>query len=336
MFPIPLMLLVAFGATGGMIAADNAEELPEQHAGHSEISTGKVIRTEIQRVVVPVSVFTLGGETVGELTRDDFKLFVDECEIEEFQLLYDVQMPTVITVVFDHSSSSVQKNWSWTKSFIRELIHHLTTEDVFSLATYGWKYDRICGPTSDRIEIMERLDNLYPELFFKKSSFWDFLKRDVRDMGKQEQLPGNKTAIALDLSLTDMLRQPHPKKYLILISDGDENLSKITLNHVQSYGIPIYSIFFSGSGFGRHSLFRRGSLLRTISEETGGVVFKKTKTMDPASVAGETARMIRNHYLLSFSPSDELNRNKTHSIRVVLNRSNVRTNFRRSFRFSKE
>jgi hypothetical protein len=227
------------------------------------------------------------------------------------------------------------------KSYLKEFIHRLTPQDTFVLAAFGWRYQVICGPTSDRGEIMETLDNLYPELYVTRSGFWDSLKhqlkRDIRDMGKGgQEVPPNKTAIALDRTIFTLADETNPKKYIVLVSDGDENLSKVTLNHLQKAGVPVFSIFLPGSGFGRQSLFRRGAFLETVAEETGGVVFRKTSTLQSNLVARQTADMIRNHYLISFTPSGDLARDDTHRIRVEIDRTNIRTDYRRSFRFIRE
>lgn len=299
------------------------------------------IRTETRRVVVPVAVFSRAGEVLDDLDATDFRLFVDDRAVPEFGLQFDREMPAVVHVLVDFSSSQIQDKWPWVKSFLKAMIHRLTPRDTFVLAGYGWRYQVICGPTADRTEIMETLDNLYPELYVPRHGLWDTLKhqlkRDVREMGKGGQhVPPNKTAIALDKTMFALAEEDSPKKYIILVSDGDENLSEVTLNHLQKAGAPVFSIYLSGSGFGRHSLFRRGKFLQTVAEETGGVVFRKTDTLQADLVARQTADMMRNHYLISFTPDGELARDDTHSIRVEVDRTNIRIDYRRSFRFSRE
>ncbi|MBN2433545.1 MAG: VWA domain-containing protein [Acidobacteria bacterium] len=317
------------------IPAQSAETIPAEDAA------APTIRTETQRVVVPVAVFSRAGEVLDDLDTADFRLFVDDRTVPDFGLQFDRQMPAVVHVLVDFSSSQIQDKWPWVKSFLKAMIHRLTPRDTFVLAGYGWRYQVICGPTTDRAEIMETLDNLYPELYVPRHGLWDSikqqLKRDVRDTGKGgQQVPLNKTAIALDKTMFALADETNPKKYIILVSDGDENLSKVTLNHLQKAGVPVFSVYLSGSGFGRHSLFRRGAFLQTIAEETGGVVFRKTSTLQPDLVARQTADMMRNHYLISFTPAGDLARDDTHRIRVEVDRPNIRTDYRRSFRFSRE
>jgi Ca-activated chloride channel homolog len=93
-----------------------------------------------------------------------------------------------------------------------------------------------------------------------------------------------------------------PRKVLIVISDGDDNSSKLTLedavHRVQDmHGPIIYSIglLFAGdkSRRARHDL-------QTLSNETGGIAFFPESLKDIDSVAAEVARDIRNQYAIAY------------------------------------
>lgn len=295
------------------------------------------IKTESIRVAVPISVQFEDAEPVTGLKKEDFALFVDKSPVGDFQFLHNADIPVFMGVVFDHSSTAVIGHFGWMKEMIRGLIHQFSPEDRFFLATYGYDYVNVQPPTSDRIEIMETLNNLHPQMFSTHASFWDFFKTGPQDLTKElKSDPPNKTAIGLDRSLHSLEQAENPKKVLLLFSDGDENLSDITLHHVQRYGYPCYFIYFNGSGFGQRSLFRRGEMLKTVARETGGGVITPAKTDDPSVVGRKISEWIRNQYLIGFEPSAELDRNKTHSIGVTVNRPAAKLYYRKSFRFVKE
>ncbi len=303
---------------------------------NSRSSSGK-IQTESIRVVVPISVQAENAEAVAGLKKEDFALFVDKVPVKDFQFLHNADIPVFMGVVFDHSSSAVIGHFGWMKEMIRGLIHEFSPEDRFFLATYGYSYVNLQAPTSDRIEIMETLNNLYPQMFSTRASFWDFFKTGPQDLTKKVKSdPPNKTAIALDRSLQTLEQAENPKKILLVFSDGDENLSNITLHHVQRYGYPSYFIYFKGSGFGQRSLFRRGEMLKTVARETGGGVITPAKTDDPSVVGRTISEWIRNQYLIGFEPSLELAKDKTHTILVTVDRPDTQLYYRKSFRFVKE
>jgi VWFA-related protein len=93
-----------------------------------------------------------------------------------------------------------------------------------------------------------------------------------------------------------------PRKVLIVITDGDDNSSKLTLNdathRVQDMRGPIiYSIgLLFGGGKSRHA--RRD--LEALSSETGGIAFFPSSVNDIDSVVAEVARDIRNQYVIAY------------------------------------
>ena len=92
-----------------------------------------------------------------------------------------------------------------------------------------------------------------------------------------------------------------PRKVLIVITDGDDNASKLTLENathrVQDMQGPIiYSIgLLFGGDRSRHA--KRD--LQALSSETGGIAFFPATLKDVDSVAAEVARDIRNQYAVA-------------------------------------
>ncbi len=302
----------------------------------SPTTSPSVIRSDIFRVVVPVIISNTRGEIVPDIGKNDLRLQVDGRPVRDFELLEDQHLPTETVVTFDHSSGQVMKHLGWLRLFLRGLIHHMTPDDEFTLSTFGRQYVNILEGCSDRTEIMSMAANLHPQMFSGPSGFFDFLKVSPGESAHDNIPPPNKTAIALDHALYDLAQSGRRKKALIIATDGDENLSKITLHHVQWYGVPVFVIYFPGSGIGQHSLFRRGSMARKLVEESGGTLIRVRKKTEAEAAGQAVARMIRGQYLVTFTPMARLNRKKTHEITLKLDHEDLEIKYRKSFRFVKE
>jgi Ca-activated chloride channel homolog len=93
-----------------------------------------------------------------------------------------------------------------------------------------------------------------------------------------------------------------PRKVLIVITDGDDNASKLALDDAihrvqDTQGPIIYSIgLMFGGGESRHSRHD----LRELSRETGGIAFFPGSLKDIDSVAAEVARDIRDQYAIAY------------------------------------
>ena len=115
---------------------------------------------------------------------------------------------------------------------------------------------------------------------------------------------------AVYLSARELLKNEVGRKVLILLTDGEDQGSKVkletALEAAQKSDVIIYSIdisdraFYGGQGMG----YSGDSVLRKFSEETGGRVIQANNAKDTSVAFQQIARELRTQYLLGYTPTN--------------------------------
>ena len=125
---------------------------------------------------------------------------------------------------------------------------------------------------------------------------------------------------AVYLASHDMLRNEVGRKVIILVTDGEDEGSRETLNAsleaAQRADVIIYSILLVDRAFyGRMSLGYGGEgALNKLSGETGGRVIRANNPRNTAEAFQEIAAELRTQYLLGYTPT---NRNADGTFRHI-------------------
>jgi Ca-activated chloride channel homolog len=124
--------------------------------------------------------------------------------------------------------------------------------------------------------------------------------------------PFGRTALfdAVQLGLEAMKQARHPRKALLILSDGDDNRSRRSFaairNSALESDVQIYAMEVSGGspeGSAPAAESSGSRLLSQLAELTGGRHFQ-VDFADLDATAERVGRLMRNEYLLGYSPSD--------------------------------
>ncbi|MBZ5592547.1 MAG: VWA domain-containing protein [Acidobacteriia bacterium] len=140
---------------------------------------------------------------------------------------------------------------------------------------------------------------------------------------------GTKLYDAVLLASDEIMKKQHGRKALIVLSDGVDNGSKVSLTSAietaQRADTMVYSILFAdeegygqrGGGFGGGGMGRRGGyprsrypqsrpdgkkILEQISKETGGGFFEVSKKLPVDQIYSRLEEELRNQYSLGYTP----------------------------------
>ncbi|HTF69563.1 MAG TPA: VWA domain-containing protein [Edaphobacter sp.] len=286
--PVVLAILISGALSAGAQSAATVKQSQQPKPGPSGAYT---LRVDAEEVVLNCTVLDNKGELVNDLTKSNFKVFEDRT------------LQTVISV--EHQDTPVSIG--------------LLVDNSGSMST---KRAAVASAALDLV----KASNPQDETFVINFSDQAYLDQDfTSDLDKLQNglshlsLSGGTALYDTVVTAADKMERSatRPRKVLIVITDGDDNASKLTLDNairrVQDMQGPIvYSIgLMFGGAESRHA--KRD--LRTLSSETGGIAFFPGSLKDIDSVTAEVARDIRNQYAIAYH-SPQASVGGYHSLKV--------------------
>ncbi len=131
---------------------------------------------------------------------------------------------------------------------------------------------------------------------------------------------------AISLAVTAKVAGQPGRKVLIVISDGDDNASRVSLTETmavaQKNNVSIYAISTNATAhFGTREQQRGDKTLKTFSDETGGRAFFPFKLEDLAVSFADISEELRSQYTLAYNPTNTARDGTYREIKVeALNR----------------
>ena len=131
---------------------------------------------------------------------------------------------------------------------------------------------------------------------------------------------------AISLAVTEKVAGQPGRKVLIVISDGDDNASRVSLTETmevaQKNNVSIYAISTNATAnFGTREQQRGDKTLKTFADETGGRAFFPFKLEDLAVSFADISEELRSQYTLAYNPTNTARDGTYREIRVeALNR----------------
>jgi len=253
---------------------------------------GAVFSSDVKIVSVLATVRTKTGEIVQDLTKDEF--LVSEAghpqKIRYFSR--DTNLPLVLGLLVDTSGSQrmvLGEEQAASYRFLDKVLR----EDLDKTFVVHFDY---------RAEVLQNLTSSKEKL--EKSLERVALPFQSRGYG------GTTLYDAVYLCSTLVTRKQTGRKALILLTDGEDNGSRRTLEDAieaaQRADTLIYSILFADPGFGGGRRFGPDgkTVLRKMSKETGGGFFEVSKKRPLDVIYQQLQEELRNQYSFGYTPAD--------------------------------
>src|SRR5437762_163088 len=256
----------------------------------------------VEEVQLPISVLDKDGRPVNGLTKNDFAIFEDNVQ-QQIQIFKHEDIPLSLGLIIDNSGSMRNKRErvnSAALTFARES----NPEDETFIVNFddaAYLEQDFTGSIGDLIDALDNIDTR------GETALYDavYLSADHVKAGKKD------------------------KKVILLITDGEDNVSKYGINKViealKQSKTTLYAVGLLEENDQRGGLFKKPPSkkakmdLEKFAEITGGQAFFPKNIDEVEDLVKHIAHDLRNHYTVSYTPTNAKLDGSYREISVKLN-----------------
>ena len=293
---LPKIEPVSSGTTtktsGPVVAGDDDPATGQQKPGQ-ELSGPLIVNTDL--ITFTVTVTDTYGRFVSGLNKSAFSVF-DEKKPQEITYFSDDDSPVSVGVIFDVSGSMSGDKVKRARDALSKFIQTSHNSDEYFLIAFNSRAQLLLDRTRDGNSVLDKLTFVNTR---------------------------NNTALydACYLGVEKVQRGAHPKRALLLISDGQDNNSRYTFNELRRllkesdvvlYGIGILSGSDAGSALGMEGQ----GILDELASVSGGKAFFPRSAAEMDDIFEQIALELRHQYSIGYKPSNFTNDGKWRKVKV--------------------
>src|SRR6058998_1538877 len=245
----------------------------------------QTISVNVDLVNILFTVADRKGKFVTNLRKDDFRVFEDDKIQSITNFSSETDLPLTIALLVD-TSGSIRDKLRFEQEAAIEFFYSTLqrSKDKALIISFDSGVDLLQDFTDDPEKLADAV-------------------RKIRAGG------GTSLYDAVYLSVTQKLVRQSGRRIVILITDGDDNSSRVslteTLEAAQRNDVTIYAISTNSTAyFGSKEQDRGDKTLKRFSEETGGRPFFPFKVQDLAVSFQDISQELRSQYTIAYRPSN--------------------------------
>ncbi len=289
------------------------------------------LKVEVSLVNILFNVRDKKSGLVGNLNKDDFKVFEDGKEQEVKFFTRETDLPLTIGLLIDVSASQtnlidIEKNAAY--QFFGSV---LRKQDLAFLISFGEESELLQDYTNSAKLLRAGLDGLHVS-----SGVGGFGPGPVPTISQPR---GTVLYDAVYVASADQLKGQVGRKVLVLITDGEDEGSKYKISQAieaaQKADAIIYGFYYVDRPFylSRGMVFQGGSdsALRQMSEDTGGHVFHVDRKMTLQQAFDELQNEMRSQYAIGYTPSNPVKDGTFRKVEVKTNNHDWKVQARKGY-----
>jgi Ca-activated chloride channel family protein len=271
-----MRLLSSFLLATSLLSGQGAQRPPAPPPSDQDF----IFRADTRLVLLPISVSDRNGKLVTDLQQKAFKVFENGVE-QPIKLFKREDVPISLGIIIDNSGSMKEK---------RQRVETASVDLV-----------KASNP-QDEVFIVNFNDDAWLDVPFTND-----IKALEDGVAKIDSRGGTAMRDAINLSLDYLKKEgKKQKKVLLVITDGNDNASAITLEKLvgrsQQDEVLIYAIGLLNEEEHREAKIAKRAL-DTLSRDSGGMSFYPKGVAEVDQIALQVAHEIRNQYTIAYSPT---------------------------------
>lgn len=258
------------------------------------------ISLNVELVVLHPIVQDRNRNSISGLTKTDFKVYEDGIiqKIESFSQAY---VPVTVGLVVDSSGTMRSKQ--------REVI------------TAGLAFARSCT-AEDEVFVV----NFNENVSFGLPDKMLFTNQPIQLHAAFSKTPKGKTALydAIAAALDHVQKGNRDKKVLIVISDGGDNASKLTLAQTLALVKHSNTIIYAIGLFDKDDRDSNPNVLKQLASVTGGIAFLPKLVNEIGPISQQILKDFRNQYTITYTPENSKQDGSYRTIKVTATTANYK------------
>lgn len=272
-----------------------AEPTPpgEQKPPPPEVDGPVIVNTDL--ITLTVTVTDTYGRYVSGLSKSAFSV-LDDKKPQEITYFSDDDSPVSVGVLFDLSGSMSGEKVKRARDALAKFIQTSHNSDEYFLIAFNSRSQLLLDKTRDGNAVLDKLTFVQTR---SQTALYD----------------------ACYLGVEKVQRGSHPKRALLLISDGQDNNSRYTFSELRRllkesdvtlYGVGILSGSDAGSSMGMEGQ----GILDELASVSGGKAFFPRSAAEMDDIFEQIALELRHQYSIGYKPTNFNNDGKWHKVKV--------------------
>jgi len=270
----------------------------QQQKPGTEVSDKDPVIVNTDLITFTVTVTDLYGRFVSGLSKNAFSIF-DNKQEQEISFFSDDDSPVSVGILFDVSGSMGGDKVRRARDALAHFIQTSHDRDEYFMIAFNSRAQLLMDRTRDGNAVLDKLTFVQTK---------------------------NNTALydACYLGVERVQRGAHPKRALLLISDGQDNNSRYTFNELRRVlkesDVALYAVgILSGSDVGSSLGMEGQGVLDELAGVSGGKAFYPRSAAEMDDIFEQIALELRHQYSIGYRPPNFVNDGKWHRIKVKVN-----------------